>query len=156
MSHKLQLLNLVSTNLEDASNIPAELHREVENNIIENLYPPTKVDTNGVTPSVFALTSTAIDTYRISTKKQGNIVYVTGYFNPNSYGSVGVAMFTIIDNEYMPHLNNSFFGLGTTQTGNVFPLTMHQGSLRFAVTQDYGSVIPILENVYFNIFYFAE
>ena len=156
MSTKTQLLNLVSTNLEDASNIPAELHREVENNIIENLYQPTKIDTNGDTPSVFSLLSPAIDTYRISTKKQGNIVYVTGYFSVNTLVTSSFVMFTIIDNEYKPHANTNFYGLGTTGRGNVFPLRMSYGPLSFSVIHDNGLFIPIGTNVYFNIFYYTE
>lgn len=156
MSTKSQLLDKITLNLEDGSNIPAELHREVEDLIVENLYPDTIVDNNGGTPIVFSATSPYLTDYRICTKKQGNIVHITGYFKVNTVVAGSFNLFTILDDEYKPNLPNSYYSMGTTATGKTVPLRMNPGTISFSVIPAEHVTTPSGENIYFNLFYYTE
>lgn len=155
MSTKTQLTTLIAVNLEDATIIPSKRHREVENAIVDNLYPDTLIDTFGVNPIIFSSASPYLADYRLSTKKQGNIVYVTGYFKLLSSQVGAFNLFTIIDSEFNPSSPNSYYGIATDKNGFTVPIRLNVGSASFTVFNEYGRVIPNTY-FYFNLFYYTE
>jgi hypothetical protein len=91
---KTGLQTLVSTNLADNSNIPAELHREVENELINSIYGSvhTQSAVGGNIP------------YSIRIEKRGDLCFISGEVENETPQSmqVGTNIFNITNVSFAP------------------------------------------------------
>ena len=121
MATKTELQTLVNTNLASGTSITALEHREVENALINALYPAkiqdTSVTTNVLTNDVLGLA------YVINIWKQGNNVNVNGKIINDTGGILSnVDLISITNTEFYP---DASIALGYNFYG---------GSLLFSVT----------------------
>lgn len=101
MKSKSEIENLIDTNLADDSQIPAELHREVEYELVNELYGTQVVDTNS-TPAQAITSVIANAGYNIELVKQGGICHVSGSFRPITSHVGNTQMLMIIDPLFNP------------------------------------------------------
>jgi len=91
---KTQLEALVSTNLADNTNIPATLHREVENELIDSVYGSvhTQSSVGGNIP------------YSIRIEKRGDLCFISGEIENGTPQSmqVGTNLFNITNVSFAP------------------------------------------------------
>lgn len=134
---KTQLEALVSTNLADNTNIPAELHREVENELINSIYGDTIIQSG--TGATFY--------YELKFYKKQDIVYVTGYITNVTLTTLqsGTLVF-LITNPLYSSSNNTIIPCATLQNANVL--------LRINLNSVYlNSILAPLSTLYINSHY---
>ena len=146
MATKTELQTLINTNLASGTSITALEHREVENAIIDALYP-AKIEEDWITTNVFRNDIAGLR-YNLIIWKQGNNVNVSGELI-NATGGIlsNVDLISIINPEFYPDAS-LFFGYN-----------FYGGNLLFIITN--SNKIKLIDSlgdgltVYFNFNYKA-
>ena len=108
MSTKTQIQTLINTNLADGSSITAPEHREVENSLLNELYPTNIYETQS--SNTITTENTSNFGYQIHIIKQGRLVTITGsIINNNSFivgNNIGNWFFEIVNSEFFQNTSN--------------------------------------------------
>src|SRR5690554_1939978 len=105
MATKTEIIDLIELNLADESDISAELHREVELKLVDEIFSPVNVDST-VSPVTVFQALIQYSEYEIMCKKVGNMVTVQGFFlNSSTLIEPNTPIFKIIDTNFLPLAN---------------------------------------------------
>ena len=107
MSTKATIQALSDANLADASNITAEEHRAVNDEMIDEFYGETAIHETQSSGTITAIAGSCF--YDIYISKQGNRVKIKGVLTNGTTGITStLPFFEIIDADYLPYLSGAY------------------------------------------------
>lgn len=151
MSTRTQLQTLINTNLANASSITAAEHREVENSLLNELYPTVTFETRVSNSITTENTTYTGNNYQIYIAKQGRKVTIYGSITNSTSNMVGGSsawFFEIIEPEFKQKEGTYAFGPVRPADWNPY-VTLYENRLECEVVSPY-------ETFYFTITYFTE
>lgn len=151
---KIDIVSTIEVNLADSSSITAELHREVESNLLNEIYPDVVFETRTSNTITSENTNAQYVTndYQIYIAKQGRKVTIYGTIINGSAFLVGdninAWFFEIVENEYKQKTGTYAYGNIRASNWSAF-VSLYNNKL-------FCNGIAQFQTYYFTLTYFTE